>query len=288
MTLNAEEVTETAVYGGARAYRALAGTRDSRVILLDAQGQRLWENRLDFAIRGLGVTPNGAAVVTADDNGNISLLDGTNGEPTWTVSGDDRANAAAISRDGATVVAATRNGTIVVLDAERREPARADDLRRDQRPLRSSATGAAPSSRPNSQIISATQATDGTFDIPEPDAWYIKWLPYVGIALAVLLAIGVILGLRRRPSGERAWRGYRQSGSPPGPGDLARPHLLPLPAADRHAAADLQLLSGHLRHLSRLYRLVARASRPAGSGSTSSAPWATTATSGPGSAISSS
>ena len=127
-------ITETAVYGGARAYRALAGTRDSRVILLDAQGQQLWERRLDFAIRGLGVTPNGAAVVTADDNGNISLLDGTNGQPTWTVSGDGRANAAAISRDGATIVAATRSGAIVVLDAERRKQTRANDLRRDQRP----------------------------------------------------------------------------------------------------------------------------------------------------------
>ena len=52
-----DEITETAVYGGASAYRALAGTRDSRVVLLDANGQALWERRLNFAIRGLGVTP---------------------------------------------------------------------------------------------------------------------------------------------------------------------------------------------------------------------------------------
>ncbi len=205
-------VTETAVYGGARAYRALAGTRDSRVILFDAQGQNLWESRLDFAIRGLGVTPNGAAIVTADDNGNIALLDGTNGEPTWTVPGNDRANAAAISRDGTTVVAATRNGTIVVLDAEgenRREQTIAGEIN----DLSLLAGGGGAVLATDSQIISATQSADGTFDIPQPDAWYVKWLPYVGIALAALLAFAVILGLRRRPSGERAWRGYRQRGS---------------------------------------------------------------------------
>ncbi len=201
-----DEITETAVYGGKDAYRALAGTRDSRVLLLDAKGRALWERRLDFAIRGLSVTPNGASVIAADDAGNVVLLDGTNGEPRWSVPAGDRANAAAISRDGETVVAATRDGTILVLDAEgenRREQSIAGEIN-DLSLLGSGGAVLAT----EKQIISAVQSPDGSFELPQPDAWYVKWLPYLGLAFALALAVAVVLGLRRRPTGERAWRGY--------------------------------------------------------------------------------
>lgn len=206
-----DEITETAVYGGASAYRALAGTRDSRVLLLDAKGAQLWERRLDFPIRGLGVTPNGASVAAADDAGNVVLLDGTNGQPRWSVPAGDRANAAAISRDGATVVAGTRDGTILVLDAQgenRREQTISGEI--NDLTLLGGGGGAVLATE--SQIISAVQSTDGSFQLPQPDAWWVKWLPYLGIALALAILVPALLGLRRRSTGERAWRGYGPGG----------------------------------------------------------------------------
>ena len=91
-------------------------------------------------------------------------------------------------------------------DASRRSPARSTTSP-------SSATAAAPSSPPRSQVISATQITDGTFDLPQPDAWYVKWLPCCGHRPGGPAGHRVLLGLRRRPNGERAWRGYRQGGT---------------------------------------------------------------------------
>ena len=62
-----------AVYGGGEGFRVVVGTRDSRVTLLNGDGQRIWEALLDYTVRGLDVTGNGASVVAGDDRGTVYL-----------------------------------------------------------------------------------------------------------------------------------------------------------------------------------------------------------------------
>lgn len=225
-----DEVTEVAVYGGASAYRALAGTRDSRVTLINAKGKSLWEGRLDFTVRGLGVTANGAQVIAGDDKGNVVLLDGASGKELWSESAGDRINAAEISRDGSRVVAATRSGEILVFNAEGKEQgSQATGL--EIYDLTVPANAGAALLGTSNRVIFATQESNGSFSIPEPPSRLERWWPYIAGVAGVLIVVGVLLGLRRRPNGERAWHGYarhqRQLGQEIWRGRISYLFLLP-------------------------------------------------------------
>jgi ABC-type sugar transport system permease subunit len=203
-----DDVTEVAVYGGEAAFRVVAGTRDSRVSLFSGRGDQLWESRLDFAIRGLSVTPNGAKIVAGDDAGNVVLLDGASGRPLWTESMGDSADGVAIARDGTFVVAASRNGELRVLGEN------GDELQREETggalndlALTGDGTGVVLAS--DGGVAFHVRDEDGRFDVEQPAS---RLWRYAVAAIAVVAIVAVVLGLRRRASGERAWRGYARDG----------------------------------------------------------------------------
>lgn len=201
-------INVVAVYGSERGFRAVVGTRDSRVAVLGPDGQQLWQVTLGYPIQALAALPNGAQIVAGDRNGGISLLDGATGATIWTYQAPSRIADLWIARDGTRITAGTRDGdpTLVVLDGEGsvvQEAATTGDV---------FALSIAPDAQMAALAIGDTatfleRGDDGTISVPEPESRLGYYLTIAGIALAVIALLLVLLGLRRRPNGERAWRG---------------------------------------------------------------------------------
>ena len=198
-------VSQVAVYGGAGGFRVVAGSRDSRVALLSGEGQRIWETTLDYSVRGLDVSANGARIAAGDDRGTVFLLDGASGAVTWDTMIGTAVPAVAISGDGATIVAGSADGAFAVFDAE------GNALQREQpgsgyHDLALAADNTLVAVAREDGVAVYARGEDGAYGLPEPEAWYGPYVWPVAIAVAILLLAGIVLGARRRPDGERAWR----------------------------------------------------------------------------------
>ena len=194
----ADAVIAVALYGGEGGFRALAGTRDSRVTLLGGgDGAQLWQVRLSFPINALAVTPDGRHIAVGDREGNVYLLDGVNGNQTWTFDAGSRVQGVGISADGQTVAAGTTNGELVVLRADG-TPAQRQTLGATINAL-TLARGRADLVLAENTALTFAGGGAGTYAITSPPS---KIIPIVSAILAALVVIGAVVSLV-------PWRGER-------------------------------------------------------------------------------
>ncbi|HET8522540.1 MAG TPA: PQQ-binding-like beta-propeller repeat protein [Thermomicrobiales bacterium] len=201
-----DQVTALALYGGGGGYRLLVGSRDSRVALLSGSGQLLWRQTLNYGVRGLGVTANGAEVVVGDNRGALDLLDGASGKVKWEASLGSPVPAVGISRDGALIVAGTESGELSTFDKEGKRTQQATfgnaitDLALDR-------NAAVAAIAHGEAVALVPRAADGAFQVPKPASRFWHYALPVLIAVAVLALALVALGMRKGRSGDRVWRG---------------------------------------------------------------------------------
>ncbi|MGH2533135.1 MAG: PQQ-binding-like beta-propeller repeat protein [Thermomicrobiales bacterium] len=202
-----DHVMQVALYGGAGGFRVVAGSRDSRVALVSSDGQRLWEETLNYGVRGLSVTANGAFVAAGDDRGTLYLLDGASGNVVREQSIGNPVPAVAISADGNVVVAGSDSGDLRVFDADRDETQHAATgaIIAD---LALTGDGTLAAVAAGEQVRVYPRGDDGAFQVPERASRFWRFAIPILAVLAVLATLAVLLGLRQRPNGERAWRGY--------------------------------------------------------------------------------
>ncbi len=200
-----DHVNRVVVYGGASGFRVIAGTRDSRLSLLNGDGQLVWETTLDYTIRGVDVTPNGAHIVAGDNNGTLVLVNGASGDILWKRTLGAELPAVAISREGDLIVAGGTDGSFATfnIDGEVSQEQTLPDGVWDvalttgsSRAMLATDTG----------VLVVTNNGDGTFTLPEAPSVLEKFIGPIAIALGVLLLVVVALGLRKKPDGQRAWR----------------------------------------------------------------------------------
>jgi ABC-type sugar transport system permease subunit len=202
-----DHVTQVAIYGGKKGYRVVAGSRDSRVALLGSDGKALWQTTLNYTVRGLSVTSNGATVVAGDNRSTLYLLDGASGAITWQAALGSPVNAVGVSKDGQTIVAGSDKGEFAVFDAKGDKTSSTqvggsfNDLA-----LNGDASFAVIAN--NQQVAVYPRNSDGSFAAPKQAS---KLWTYIGIAVAivaVIVLIGFLFGLRKRPDGDRVWHGF--------------------------------------------------------------------------------
>jgi ABC-type sugar transport system permease subunit/outer membrane protein assembly factor BamB len=200
-----DHVNQVAVYGGESGFRIIAGTRDSRLSLLSGDGQLGWETTLDYTVRGVDVTPNGAHIVAGDASGNLVLVDGASGNVLWKASVGTELPAVAISRGGDLIVAGSTDGSFATFDIEGKELQRqtvADGVW----DVALTADGGVAALATETGVTVAANDGSGAFDLPEAPSQFAKFIWPIAIALGVLLLVIVALGLRKKPDGQRAWR----------------------------------------------------------------------------------
>ncbi|MGH2558930.1 MAG: PQQ-binding-like beta-propeller repeat protein, partial [Thermomicrobiales bacterium] len=202
-----DHVIQVALYGGAGGFRVVAGSRDSRVALISGEGRLLWEETLNYGVRGLSVAANGAKIAAGDDRGTLYLLDGASGSVVWEQSIGSPVPAVGMSEDGSLVVAGSEDGDLRVFDADGEE-------------IQQSSTGATIADlaltgdvtlaavAAGKQVLVYPRGDDGAFQVPVPASRFWRYVLTALAVLAVLAALAALLGIRKRADGERAWRGY--------------------------------------------------------------------------------
>ncbi|MGB3327481.1 MAG: PQQ-binding-like beta-propeller repeat protein, partial [Thermomicrobiales bacterium] len=201
-----DHVTQVALYGGARGFRVVAGGRDSRVTLLNGDGSLIWQTLLSYSVRSLDVTGNGATIVAGDGQSTFYALDGGSGKILWQKDLGSAVNGVALSRDGTTLLAGTSDGTLITFDP--------DGNRTHEASTDGEILGLA--LNPGADLVAVAQAQhvalyprgdDGAYQLPAPRSKLLLYALVIGAAI-VVVAIGLtIWGMRRRPDGERVWRG---------------------------------------------------------------------------------
>ena len=196
-----DTVSAVAVYGSSKAYRVVAGTRDSRVHLLNAKGEVLWTARLGFSVRSVSVTANGQRVLVGQQNSQVLLLDGATGSTLSTITAPGIVRAAVLSADAKTFAVALQDSNLYVYDSvgKQIDQQNFDNdiyslamVRDDQSLLVGTETN----------LLLLARNPNGTYISQQPPS---NTLPIVGGTAIVLLGIAAVLGLRKLPSGERAF-----------------------------------------------------------------------------------
>ncbi len=200
-----DEVTQVAIYGGADGFRVLAGTGDSRVTLIDGSGQPAWQSTLDYSVRGLAVSANGALIAAGDDQETLYLLDGGSGAILWEANLGSPVPAVDIDPDGNVVVAGTEGGLVTVFDPDGNRIGESD-------------TGGSISdvSLAGDSTLAAVALTEEVavyprgdsdgFDVPVPESPFARFIVPAIVAVAVVFAAAAVFGFRKRPDGVRTWR----------------------------------------------------------------------------------
>ena len=201
-------VNAVAVYGGASAFRVVAGTRDSRTYLLNGEGQQLWQKVLSFPVRSLSVTPNGRQVLAGEQNGKVSLLDGTNGSIIREISVPGTVRSVAMTSDATRIAVALQEATALIFDSTGKQVDRQTFdsslfsislARDDQSLLVGSDTG----------IASLMRGTDGLYISQRAPS---NTIPIVAGSLVLIVALVAVISVRRTGNGERAYHQYARSG----------------------------------------------------------------------------
>ena len=111
-------VAAVAVYGEGENARVVIGSDDGRVTVFSRTGATLLTARLDYEVTSLALSRNGARILAGTENGDLSLLNGANGEVYWSVEGDSEIVDVAMSDDGAVMLAASDMGSLYFLDSQ--------------------------------------------------------------------------------------------------------------------------------------------------------------------------
>jgi ABC-type sugar transport system permease subunit/outer membrane protein assembly factor BamB len=200
-----DHITQVGVYGGAGGFRVVAGSRDSRVSLLDGTGTLIWQATLNYSVRGLAVSDNGARIVAGDDRETVYLLDGGSGKVLWETSLGSPVPALDISGDGEVIAAGSSGGTLATFDAKgNRTSETGTGNGMTALSLTSDASFAAIAF--DDRVALYPRAEGGGFHIPKPESSLAQYrLAILGGVIALVIVLGLI-GLRKRPNGERTWQ----------------------------------------------------------------------------------
>jgi len=201
-----DQVTNVALYGTARGFRLVAGSRDSRVALLSGAGQVLWQTTLNYSVRGLSVTPNGARIAAGDNRETLYSLNGGTGKIEWKASIGSPIPAIAITSDGQRIVAGSAKGELAVYNAKG-DRVQSTNVGGSFNDLALAGDGSFVAVANADRVSIYPNSPDGGFQAPRQANQIWRWLG-LGAALLVAAAlIAALLGVRKRPGGERAWRG---------------------------------------------------------------------------------
>lgn len=202
-------VESTAIYGSAENTRILAGTRDSRIYLLNVKGEELYTIQLNDIVHSLAVNSSGSRIAAATDDGIVSVIDGSNGQIIWQMNArreraSDQMRAVGMSADGSVVVAGISYGDVFIFDGngnlQQQIKGSNEDIMtvyvsRDGKVLMYGGAG----KRATVTSLSAQAATYATQQTNT------RWFIIGGLLLLVVIIIVFILVVRLTRWGAKAW-----------------------------------------------------------------------------------
>ena len=116
-------VESTDIYGSGEKTRPLAGTRDSRIYILNVTGDELLRIQLDSEVAALAVSRSGARIAVALRDGTVAMLNGGNGTVLWEYAtrrekSSDRALSVGMDDQATLVLAGVTYGKVFFFDED--------------------------------------------------------------------------------------------------------------------------------------------------------------------------
>ncbi len=106
------------IYGSGEQARVVVGSNDGLITIYSRTGRTLLQTGLDYSVRSVSVTPNGARILTGSGDGTAILLNGANGNEIWRFEADDTIVSVALSSDGSSALVGSEDGSAYLLASD--------------------------------------------------------------------------------------------------------------------------------------------------------------------------
>ena len=106
------------VYGSGDNARVVVGSEDGLIAIYSRTGKPLLEAWLDYSVRAVSVTANGARILAGTSDGSASLLNGANGKELWRFDAEDSIATVSLAADGSSALVGSEDGSAYLLAAD--------------------------------------------------------------------------------------------------------------------------------------------------------------------------
>ena len=245
------------IYGSAEKARVVLGSDDGLVTIYSREGRDLLQMWLDYNVKSVSVTSNGARVLAGTGDGSAVLLNGANGSEIWRFRAEDSVNSVSLASDGSSALVGSEDGSAYLLDSDGNQT---HQFRQESEVLSVSLAG-----NGNSLSVGAVSGSARIYDRAEALSGAAR--SSAQRQRTLLAVVGALIRLARSRGGlGRSQHRGRAAGLAAqccrtrgcAADDVERPTLLSSYPANSGPASDLQLLSRLLRPISCLHRLESR------------------------------
>ncbi len=106
------------IYGSSEKARVVLGSDDGLVTIYSREGRQLLQAGLDYNVRSVSVSRNGARILAGSIDGSAILLNGANGNELWRFEAEDTINSVALAGDGSSALVGSKDGSAYLLGAD--------------------------------------------------------------------------------------------------------------------------------------------------------------------------
>lgn len=106
------------IYGSDENTRVVVGSDDGLVTIYSRDGRMLLQISLDYQVRSVSVTSNGARILAGTNDGSATLINGANGSILWRFEAEDSISGVALASDGANALLGSEDGNAYLLAAD--------------------------------------------------------------------------------------------------------------------------------------------------------------------------
>ena len=103
------------IYGSEEKARVVVGSDDGFVTIYSRAGKALLQAGLDYNVRAVAVSSNGARILAGGNDGSAILLNGANGSEIWRFEAEDAITSVALAADGSSALVGSEDGSAYLL-----------------------------------------------------------------------------------------------------------------------------------------------------------------------------
>ena len=104
------------IYGSADKARVVLGSDDGLITIYNRDGRALLQAWLDYSVKTVSVTSNGARILAGTSDGSAVLLNGANGSEIWRFEAEDSVNSVSLAADGSSALIGSEDESAYLLD----------------------------------------------------------------------------------------------------------------------------------------------------------------------------
>ena len=106
------------IYGSGEKARVVVGSDDGLITIYSRAGKRLLQAGLDYDVRSVSVSANGARILAGASDGTATLVNGSNGSEIWRFEAEDAIAGVSLAADGSSALVGSEDGSAYLLDAD--------------------------------------------------------------------------------------------------------------------------------------------------------------------------